>query len=257
MKISIIIPAWNEEKLLPSCLAAVHEARGAFTSMGWHSEVIVVDNNSTDKTAEIAADNGASVVFEKENQISRARNAGAGQAAGDWYVFTDADSWPSFDLFDDVAQAIASGTIIGGGAAVGFDHLDKIEARFLTWCWNTMTRFNRWAAGSFIFARADVFKAINGFSLELFASEEIDFSKRMKKQARKHSKKWVILREHPLVTSARKVTGVPRMKIWKQLTPFFRKGMGMLKSRDDCGIWYKREKRNDDTGTSDKGSNNE
>src|SRR5215471_15202166 len=77
MKISIVIPAFNEEKLLPATLKAVNEARSAFGDRGWQSELIVCDNNSSDGTAVIAREAGAQVVFEPVNQIARARNTGA------------------------------------------------------------------------------------------------------------------------------------------------------------------------------------
>jgi glycosyltransferase involved in cell wall biosynthesis len=46
MTISIILPAFNEERLLPTTLRAVDAARNAFKQVGWGSEVIVCDNNS-------------------------------------------------------------------------------------------------------------------------------------------------------------------------------------------------------------------
>ena len=64
------------------------------------------DNNSKDRTAEIARAAGARVVFEPVNQIARARNAGAAAATGIWLVFVDADSHPSAALFDEVAGQI-------------------------------------------------------------------------------------------------------------------------------------------------------
>ncbi len=106
MKISIIIPAFNEERLLGGTLAQVKSAMDVFTRRRWESELIVCDNNSTDHTAEIARAAGATVVFEPENQIARARNSGAAAAAGDWLIFVDADSQPSAELFADVAEQI-------------------------------------------------------------------------------------------------------------------------------------------------------
>jgi len=76
---SVIVPAFNEEAFLGHTLDAL---RQAMATVSLHGEVIVTDNNSTDTTAEIAAASGAKVVFEPVNQISRARNAGARQAAG-------------------------------------------------------------------------------------------------------------------------------------------------------------------------------
>ena len=77
MKVSVIIPAFNEELLIRDTLSAVQGAMAAFSRRGWEAELIVCDNNSTDRTAEFARDAGASVVFERFNQIARARNAGA------------------------------------------------------------------------------------------------------------------------------------------------------------------------------------
>src|SRR5688572_15708618 len=70
--------------------------------------------------------------------------------------------------------------------------------------WNFVSRSLRWVAGSFIFCDAAVFRDLGGFSHELFASEELDLSKRLKKVARQKGKQVVILHRHPLVTSARK-----------------------------------------------------
>jgi glycosyltransferase involved in cell wall biosynthesis len=92
--ISFIIPAFNEAKLLPETLAGIRRAADVLTVRNVAWEIVVCDNNSTDDTARIAEQHGARVVFEKVNQISRARNTGASIAAGDWFVFIDADSVP-------------------------------------------------------------------------------------------------------------------------------------------------------------------
>jgi len=104
--ISIIVPAFNEEKLLGASLAEIKSAAAAFTARGWQVELVVCDNNSTDRTPEIARAAGAKVVFEPVNQIARARNCGALAASGNWLVFVDADSHPSAGLFADVAEQI-------------------------------------------------------------------------------------------------------------------------------------------------------
>ena len=83
MKLSVIIPAFNEEKLIGKTLRAIREAAEVFAEMCWEFELIVCDNNSTDRTAELAQAAGARVVFEPINQIARARNKGAEAATGD------------------------------------------------------------------------------------------------------------------------------------------------------------------------------
>ena len=109
MKISIVVPAFNEELLLGATLENIKNSAQSFTACGWDVEIIVCDNNSTDKTAEIARAAGATVVFEPVNQIARARNSGAAVATGDWLVFVDADSHPTPGLFLDVAEQIKTG----------------------------------------------------------------------------------------------------------------------------------------------------
>jgi glycosyltransferase involved in cell wall biosynthesis len=86
IKISVIIPAFNEEKFLGNCLLSLKEQD--FKDF----EIIVVDNNSTDKTGEIAKKLGAILVFEKNQGIAFARNKGAKIAKGEILVFTDADT---------------------------------------------------------------------------------------------------------------------------------------------------------------------
>ena len=100
MHLSIIIPAFNEERLIEHCLCSVSIALAANARPNFSSEVIVVDNNSTDATADLARQAGAQVVFEPVNQIGRARNAGAAVATGDWLLFVDADCVPVPDLTD-------------------------------------------------------------------------------------------------------------------------------------------------------------
>jgi glycosyltransferase involved in cell wall biosynthesis len=87
-------------------LQSIRCAASAFSQVGWEHEIIVCDNNSTDRTGELARAEGARVLFEPVNQISRARNAGAAVANGQWLVFVDADSFPSVELFAEMLAHI-------------------------------------------------------------------------------------------------------------------------------------------------------
>src|ERR1700761_3437300 len=84
MNVSVVVPAYNEEKLITESLRSIKLAMKAFERIGWQTELIVCNNNSTDRTAELAEAAGARVVFEPVNQIARARNRGAAAAAGKW-----------------------------------------------------------------------------------------------------------------------------------------------------------------------------
>ena len=204
MKISIIIPAFNEERLLGGTLARVQSARVAFGQFAWESELIVCDNNSTDRTAEIARAGGATGVSEPVNQIALARNRGAEVATGDWLLFIDADSHPSAALFAEVAEQIQAGHCLAGGCTVRLEDGYPL-ANFFTGFWNFLSRSQRLLAGSFIFCETAAFRKIGGFNNELFAGEELDLSKRLRQLAREMGCEVVILHRHPLVTSARKV----------------------------------------------------
>jgi glycosyltransferase involved in cell wall biosynthesis len=203
MKISIVVPAFNEERGLAETLRSIRASAASFDAHGWRWELIVCDNNSTDATAAIARAEGADVVFEPHNQISRARNAGAAAATGDWLVFVDADSHPTPGLFADMAEAVRQGRCLAGGSLVRVNVGDLLPGIVVAG-WNRISRLTRWAAGSFIFCDAEAFREVGGFTLELYAGEEIDLFRRLKRLARRQGRTVVILTRHPLLTSARK-----------------------------------------------------
>jgi glycosyltransferase involved in cell wall biosynthesis len=236
VKVSIIVPAFNEEKLLGASLAAIQRAAAAFDRHGWDRELIVCDNNSTDRTAEIARAAGATVVFEPFNQIARARNTGAAAATGDWLLFVDADSHPSLELLADAADTIASGRCLAGGVTVRMDEWHFI-AGIVTQLWNLASRWGRWLAGSFIFVEAAAFREIGGFSKEMFAAEELELSTRLKILARAKGRRIVILHRHSLLTSARKMklyTLGDHLKLLRRVLLDRR----TLSRREACTLWY-------------------
>ena len=237
MKISIVIPAFNEERLIAGTLASVREGMAELSRRGFESELIVCDNNSTDRTAEIARTAGARVVFEPVNQIARARNKGAAAAAGDWLIFVDADSNPDRELFGEVADQIASGRCIAGGVTVKLDTTDLMTKRGVA-IWNGISRVCHWFAGSFIFCDAEAFRSVGGFSSELFVAEEIDLSKRFKRLARQEGKEVVILHRHPMLTSARKVELYSASERFRFFFKAILTGNRVSRNREDCDIWY-------------------
>ena len=236
MKISIVVPAFNEERLLGHSLAQINHAAKAFEPVGWEIELIVCDNNSIDQTAQIAREGGAMVVFEPINQIARARNRGASVATGDWLIFIDADSQPSEELFADVAERIASGKCLAGGVTVKMDS-DHRTARLAVWIWNSISRTFKLLAGSFIFCEAEAFRKIGGFNEKLFAAEELELSGRLKKYAKGTGRRVVILSQHPLLTSARKLH---LYSFWEHFRLLFLVAFkpSVLTNRETCHLWY-------------------
>ena len=237
MRVSVLVPAFNEAQGLATSLSAIRGAMQAFMARGWATELIVCDNNSTDATATLARAAGATVVFESVNQIARARNTAARAATGDWFVFIDADSEPSRALFDDMAEAMATGRVLAGGATVAMpDSRAWVQAGVTMW--NLTSRLMRWAAGSCIFVDAGAFGAVGGFNERLYASEEIDLFRRLKRHARRLARDIRILHRHPLSTSARKA----QLYSWWEMSRFVARtvlsGGRTLRRPDECFAWY-------------------
>lgn len=237
---SIIIPAYNEAKWIPETLKIIHQAMAAIPLQG---EIIVTDNNSTDNTAELAQQLGANVVFEPVNQISRARNAGARVAAGTYLVFIDADTHISPNVLKTALDNLQSGNCCGGGSVVTFDHdITPAQAKLLTiWTW-VSTRL-KLGAGCFLYCTKEDFESTGGFSEAVYASEEIWFSKNIKRLKSNKGKKFIIITEHPVTSSGRKFEW---FGAWQQLlliimltlfpyAVFFKRF---------CSFWYTRPKDN-------------
>ena len=199
--ISVVIPAYNEAARLPASLARIRSAFDA--SLPDAYEIIVCDNNSTDDTAALAERAGCKVVFEPVNQISRARNRGAGAASGEWLVFIDADSWPTPGLIGDLKPMLERADCIGCGATVRVAD----GPRWYRWAWesqNWMIRLFKVCPGAVLVCRRDAFLEIGGFSLEHYIFEEVDFVRRLKALAAPRGQRFVILHRHPFMTSGRR-----------------------------------------------------
>jgi glycosyltransferase involved in cell wall biosynthesis len=238
MLLSIIIPAWNEEKLLPETLAAIHAAATvSLAPAGIDWELIVCDNNSTDRTAAVAAEAGATVVFEPVNQIGRARNTGAAAATGEWILFVDADSTPSPALFADLADALRDPLILGGGSLLDMP-LEQRGARNALAIWHWISTRCRYAAGSFLFVRSAAFREAGGFDTAFFAGEEIFLSQKLNKLAKRDRQQFVILTKHPMPTSPRKLQMHHPWHHLAWLLKTILTGGRTLKRRESCDIWY-------------------
>ena len=200
MFLSIIIPAYNEEKYLPETILNLHQI---FQSAAFSWELIVCDNNSSDQTSSIAKKMSAKVIHEPMNQISRARNTGASLAQGEWLLFLDADTHPCTELINNMLEIIWSGKYLGCGATlqiVGGTLFNKLRLERV----NLIFRLLNLSGGAFLLCSRRAFEAIDGFSHDLFAYEEVDFVRRLKKYGKTQGKKFVVLSQHPVKTSGRK-----------------------------------------------------
>jgi glycosyltransferase involved in cell wall biosynthesis len=237
MHLSIIIPAFNEERLIEPCLQSISASLAINSKPGFTSEIIVVDNNSTDNTADLARQAGARVVFEPINQIGRARNAGAAEATGDWLLFVDADSLLNPGLLADILRVIEDGKSVGCGSTIRMESVPWWAGLMLR-LWTTVSISFRWAAGALVVCRSDAFREVGGFNQELYAADEIDLCKLLKKWGRQRGLQFVILTKYPLETSSRKMQLYSGREIAGQMLRLILHPRAALQDRKQLSVWY-------------------
>jgi glycosyltransferase involved in cell wall biosynthesis len=232
--ISFVIPAYNEERLLPSTLQALHAAARA-TGVGY--ELIVANDGSTDRTAAIAAAHHARVVAVANRQIAATRNAGGRAARGEWLIFVDADTIVSEPVLRAAIAALRAGAV-GGGAAVRFYGRVPPYARrllpLMTWVFRTVGI----AAGCFLFCTRRGFEAVGGFDETFYAAEEVVMSRALQRHGR-----FVVVRE-AVATSARKLRAYSWRDILRLSAALVWSGRRALRTRRQLAYWY--EQRRED-----------
>jgi glycosyltransferase involved in cell wall biosynthesis len=232
--ISFIIPAYNEELELSSTLAAI---RAAASGAAQPCEVIVVDDASTDATAEIASQAGAQVVSVHRRQIAAARNAGARAARGKYLFFVDADTRINRTHITEAIAALEVG-YSGGSARVVTDGFIPLWGRLLLRPFSALYFGLNLGAGAFLFTTRRNFEAIGGFDERYFVGEEVYFSLALRKLGR-----FKVLRE-PILTSGRKLRMYSAKQILGDFFTVILGGRRVARSRARLRLWYdgKREK---------------
>jgi glycosyltransferase involved in cell wall biosynthesis len=226
--ISFVIPAHDEEAHVGTAVASV---RDAAVRLGRPFEILVVNDQSTDRTAEVACQAGARVVDVALRQISEVRNAGARAASGELLVFVDADTCVTSEVVRASVAAFDAGAV-GGGCAVRFDPPVPLYIKCLLPVALWVNRVLKTAAGCYLFARRDAFDAIGGFDREMFAGEELVFCRALKRHGR-----FVVLREH-VVTSGRKLRTHSAREVLGVLFRLLMFGRRGVRSRTHLDLWY-------------------
>ena len=196
--ISVIIPAHNEEKYIKRCIDSIKRADREFPG---RTEIIVVCNRCTDRTAEIAADNGAVVIDNQDKCIALVRNAGIAAAKGKIIVTIDADNRMTKGTLSEIYKLLRTGRYIGGGAPIRFERYS-----FPLWCNDMLCRVSFRLTGLYsgiFWAKKESFDAIGGF-VDKRAMEDVATAKMLKKYGRTMGKKYTTLRENFLINSTRK-----------------------------------------------------
>jgi glycosyltransferase involved in cell wall biosynthesis len=229
--VSIIVPAHNEEHFLGATLDALRTAAHAAAEP---CEIIVVDDASSDRTAAIAGESGASVVAVNVRQIAAARNAGARAARGRFFVFVDAATIVPPHVLQAALEAMRAGAA-GGGSGAEFEPSAPRWAHRAIAATLWIMRLANWAPGCFFFAAREPFERAGGFDERYFASEEIHLSRALKRQGR-----FVVLRENVL-TSARKADHYSLShSLWLTLRLA---RPGSLRRRQGLDFWYTRRNK--------------
>ena len=121
-RISVVVCSYNGEATIGTCL----EELGRLDYPGY--EVIVVDDGSTDRTAEIAAGFDVRLVRTENRGLAAARNTGLNAATGEIVAFTDDDAWPDRDWLTFLAQTFDSSEHVGvGGPNLSPDEVGLVE----------------------------------------------------------------------------------------------------------------------------------
>ena len=221
MRISVIIPAFNEEDYLPATLDAI-KASSAYLLRreGVDVEIIVVDNNSLDRTACVARSKGAKVVEEKVQGISRARNAGACHARGDVFVFVDADVLIPRDLLTKIDSVMGHADCVGGGVDVGY-RPERRSMRIYLGLWRVLGRLLDMVQGSTQFCRKDVFDQVGGYDEKAWIGEDVDFYWALKKLAKRDGGFAQVIREPRVRPSTRRFDKWPLWRVLVWTNPLF------------------------------------
>lgn len=234
---SVIIPAYNEAAYLPE---TIHRLRAAeehlHDSADASVQILVVDNASTDLTAEVAGGLGAMIVREPVRNIARARNAGAALALHDVLIFLDADTLVPPELLTKIARAMRDPRC--GGGCVDVLHLPRgpvLRAYFKFW--RVIGFALGTAQGACQFCRKDLYETLGGYDEEWYMGEDIDFYWRLKRLAGRRQLRSTFIRELQVVPSPRRwhAWSVWRTLIWTN--PFV--GFALRHRKTAWPGWYR------------------
>lgn len=200
--ISLVIPAHNEEELLPRLLDTVRVARRNFRGGLEAIEVIVADNISTDDTARIAKDHGCTVVRVEERKIASVRNHGAALASGSILCCVDADMQIHPETFNAIEDCLSEGRHVAGATGVRLERFSLgiavTWAIFMPFVW--VLRMDT----GVVFCRREDFEEIGGYDERRYFGEDVQLLVDLRRVGRKRKQKLARLRSVKAIASCRK-----------------------------------------------------
>ncbi len=236
MRLSLIVPARDEEAYLGATLDALRIAAEALRSRSAvEIETIVVDNGSRDRTGAIAREKGVTVTRQPERGIARARNTGARSAVGDVLVFVDADVIVPRDFLAAIHDAMSDPMCIGGGADTVY-RPRRLSVRLYLRAWRFLARLTGMVQGAAQFCRRDMFEQLGGYGESVWIGEDVDFVWSLRRLARRTGRDVRILREPRVEPSCRRFDRWPLWRILIWTNPVF---IALFRRRKGVwGGWY-------------------
>lgn len=201
-RISLVIPAFNEERYLPALLDSVDAARCHYSFGKAEVEVVVADNSSTDRTAEIARERGCVVAPVKKPAIAASRNGGAKIATGHIVAFVDADCTIHPETFNVIDRTMARPNAVAGGTSARFDR-SSLGIRITTLIGETIFHFANLDIGV-VFCRRKDWEAVGGYNEDLLCAEDVEFLVALKKLGKARGQRFIRATGARATTSARK-----------------------------------------------------
>ena len=190
-RFSVVIPAFNEEAYLPRLLDSIEVAKSHYSGGRAAIEVIVADNCSTDRTAEVATVRGAQVIHVAKRRIAAARNGGARAARGEILCFIDADSAVHSRTFDAIDEAMKSGRYVWGvtGAALERKSFALLLTYYMFMPMVLLTGFDTGLS----FCRREDFEAVGGYDESRLYAEDVLFPLALRRLGRARGQRFVRL----------------------------------------------------------------
>lgn len=237
----MIVPAYNEAGVIAETLSHVNRAVEYLHGHTPHSaSVLLVDNASSDRTAEIARASGAAVVREPERNIAAVRNAGARSATAGVLVFLDADTIVPETFLHRIVQVMADPDCVGGAVDTRYEPRRSLVRLYLM-MWRMLGALTGAAQGAAQFCRRDFFFEVGGYDETLYMGEDVDFHWRMIRAARKRDRLCCLMKDIRVLPSCRRFDQWPfwRTLLWTNpLTAFF-----WRRRKAAWGAWYERPPR--------------
>jgi glycosyltransferase involved in cell wall biosynthesis len=236
--ISFIVPAHNEQAGIGRTLQAINDSARV---VGQPYEIIVVDDASTDATAEIARQHNATVVPVNHRQIAATRNSGGRAAHGNRLFFVDADTTINPRAVASALRYMDKGAV-GGGAPTLFDGIVPLYIRLIALLAVVGAKLIGFTGGAFMFCTREAFQATGGFDERFYWAEESVFALALKRQGR------FIVTWKPVLTSGRRFRTLSGLQVPAFIARMIFSPFKTFTRRSSVEkIWYDSNRERDET----------